>query len=1107
MLDRNMKACICSCLLISAVCDTLAAVGCKKSKGKHRVERVMPKRSFHRLLWSAEQQRYELSSGGNFQQCFTLHDEQNWLNWLGEQTSFAFHGRCGHLSVVKEERARGGSYWYAYGSGTGGRRKHYLGPTPRVTLARLEEEAGAYAAFSSLPWNKTQETLIAEHEAPFRLEVAPSALFSAPVAPLQQMPLPLPASKLSPPQLAGTLIERERLHARLEEALDLPLTLLSASGGWGKTTLLAAWARRQSRAIAWLSLDETENILARFWSAVIAALRTCHASIGATALTLLYSPQPVSIALVLTSLLNEVASLKGTTVLVLDDYHLIADAAIHESVLYALEHLPPNLRLVLSTRVDPPFPLARLRLRGQMSEIRDLDLRFLADDTRHFLVQRMGLPLSETEVAILESRTEGWIAGLQLAALAMRQREDHAAFVQTFSGSHRYVLDYFQDDILAYLPPAAQEFLLQTAILSRLHAPLCQAVTGETACQELLEELERENLFLVPLDEERRWYRFHELFRQTLLARLTMSYPERLPVLHLRAAHWYEVQGDLRAAIAHALSAEDFVYAADLMEHEAEAAWTRGEARTVHEWIEMLPDEIVRVHASFALTAALRLLHTLFGALDEQQQAAVGHTIDRVERLIHEEVLTEAEQERLYKRVQLFHLWSVASQSILVRDMAQLQQCGEKMLPLVREDEIIWQMAPLFVNVISCMNGLGACDVLKTALLTAGQQAEKTQQRYEWLRIREWLVLILWETGEVSQAERECRMLLSLLQLEWNQQTSIEGYLSLTLARICWACNRCEEAFSHLTHALALAQSWQYRALLAECFECRVIFALERGQLDEAELALQMLRRQTQESGIAIRLPREESVQVRLWLAQGDHAAVEAWTAQIHVDQDRPIDVFCWETSLTLARLRLAQHAYATALPILERLVSHAERGQRLERMMQGLALQVVALAGLKEREQARELTIRLLQVAQPGGLVRVFLQAGGSMRRTLQQLYATHATTLSREMEHHLALVLDAFEQEEWESLVPASLQARQRGVSLSSDAAPAHSVLHEPLSSQELRVLRLLVAGRTYAEMARELIVSPNTIKTQVSSIYRKLGVNRRAEASLIAQQFHLL
>ncbi|GCE06627.1 hypothetical protein KDAU_39560 [Dictyobacter aurantiacus] len=1030
------------------------------------------------LAWSAEQQRYELSSGGSFQRCFAAHDEQIWLDWLGEQTSFAFQGQRGHLSVVREVRARGGGYWYAYGTPQGGSRKHYLGPTPKVTLARLEEAAGSHAA---LP----------------------------PSSPRQPLALPVLASKLSPPRLPATLVERAHLQARLDEALALPLTLLSSSGGWGKTTLLSAWAQRSSHVIAWLSLDEMDSIPVRFWSAVIAALRTHHAGIGATALALLYAPQPVHLSLILTSLLNEVTTLEGTTVLVLDDYHLITDAAIHESLLYLLEHLPVNLRLLLSTRVDPPLPLARLRMRGQMSEIRDMDLSFRADDTRHFLLQRMELPLAETEVAILERRTEGWIAGLQLAALALRQCADHAAFVQTFGGSHRYVLDYFQDDILSHLPPATQNFLLQTALLSRLHAPLCQAVTGETASQELLEGLERENLFLVPLDEERHWYRLHELFRQTLLARLSMSHPDRVPVLHRRAARWYEAQGMLREALTHALSAEDFAYAAHLMEHAAAEAWAMGEAHTVHAWIALLPDEVLRAHMSFALVAALRLLHTLFGVSDEQQRSAVGHTIDRVESLLGEADLTAEEHERLRRRVRLFHLWSAASQAIEVRDMTRLQQCCQEMLPLVRDDEIIWQMAPLFVNVILCMNTLEACDALNAALLTAGQQAEETQQRYEWLRTRQWLVQILWEAGDLHQAEHECRLLLALLEREGTQHTSIGGYLFLTLARICWSGNRCEEARSHLTSALHLAQNWQYMALLAECVECRVIFAIDQGRLDEAEQALYTLRHLIQQGGIAIRLPQIECVQLRLWLARGNLAAAQDWADQTCFDQDSPTEASSWETSLSLARLRLAQHAYAAASSILTRLLSSAEQGQRRERVAQTLALQVLALAGLKEREQARQLVLRLLQLTKSAGLIRVFLNAGEPMHRTLRQLHAARATetTLPGDLASHLTLLLEAFDQEErWHHLLAPPL-TRHREASPSPDAAPARSNLHDPLSSQEQRVLRLLVAGHTYAEIARELIVSPNTIKTQVSSIYRKLGVSRRAEASLIAQQLHLL
>jgi LuxR family maltose regulon positive regulatory protein len=352
-------------------------------------------------------------------------------------------------------------------------------------------------------------------------------------------------------------------------------------------------------------------------------------------------------------------------------------------------------------------------------------------------------------------------------------------------------------------------------------------------------------------------------------------------------------------------------------------------------------------------------------------------------------------------------------------------------------------------------------------------------------------------------------MLLSLLNRDGKQQTSIGGYLSLTLARICWAGNRGEEADAHLTHALDLAQNWQYLALLAECFESRALFALDRGELDAAEQALQTVRQLIQEGGIAIRLPQVESAQIQLWLARGNFAAAEAWTVQTHFEQNGLADASSWEITLTLARIQLAQHVYAAARPVLERLLRSAEQGECLERVAQTLALQVVALDGLKERKQARQIAVRLLQITQPAGLMRVFLNAGEPMRRTLQHLRTTRATesACAGEIEAHLTLLLEAFAQEERQRLVPASLLVRPREASLSPDAAPAHPGLHEPLSSQEQRVLRLLVAGHTYAEIARELIVSPNTIKTQVSSIYRKLGVNRRAEASLVAQQLHLL
>src|SRR5205809_1050416 len=327
-------------------------------------------------------------------------------------------------------------------------------------------------------------------------------------------------------------------------------------------------------------------------------------------------------------------------ILILDDFHLISEQAIHEGLLFALDHLPANLHLVLATRTDPALPLSRFRVRGQLLEIRSSDLRFTQQEATSFLVQRMGLPLAEEDVAILSERTEGWIAGLQLAALSLRKQQDLAAWVSDFAGSHRFVLDYVQQDILARLPLPLQDFLLQTSILTRMHATLCQAVTAQSSrevCQQMLEEVERANLFVVPLDEQRQWYRFHDLFREALHARLHASQPELVPLLHQRAARWYETQSEWREAIAHALAAPDYPLAASLMEQAAPAFWLSGEASTVHTWVLALPDTVLRAHTRLALDAALRFLnfvHISTTTVHASMAAQVERTITRLEEIL-----------------------------------------------------------------------------------------------------------------------------------------------------------------------------------------------------------------------------------------------------------------------------------------------------------------------------------------------------------------------------------------------------------------------------------------------------------------------------------------
>ena len=423
--------------------------------------------------------------------------------------------------------------------------------------------------------------------------------------PLLQTKLHVPPVRSDPSTgLRARLVLRPRLVERLERGRNLKLTLISAPAGFGKTTLVAEWVRRLSEAgtadgIAWLSLDEDDNDLARFLVYVVATLSEIEATIGKGVLNQLRTSPPPAEE-ILTFLINVIATMPGPIILVLDDYHLIGDQAIHDALAFLLARLPRQMHLVIATREDPPLSLARLRARGQLTELRAMDLRFTPSEAAEFLNQVMGLALSAKDIAALEARTEGWIAGLQLAALALqgtistRGQQDVSGFIQSFTGSHRFVLDYLVEEVLERQPENIQTFLLQTAILDRLTAPLCDAVSGQDNGQETLESLDRANLFIVPLDNERRWYRFHHLFADLLNQRLRQAQPELIPSLHQRASEWYE-QNDLAdEAIEHALQAGDRARAASLMEVQSDAAWRRGEHAKLRHWLDALPLEAVR---------------------------------------------------------------------------------------------------------------------------------------------------------------------------------------------------------------------------------------------------------------------------------------------------------------------------------------------------------------------------------------------------------------------------------------------------------------------------------------------------------------------------------
>src|ERR1700680_5079947 len=406
---------------------------------------------------------------------------------------------------------------------------------------------------------------------------------------------PILATKLYLPRLRPNVVSRPRLLERLNEGLHRKLTLISAPAGFGKTTLVSEWGAFIERATAWLSLDEGENDPTRFLTYLVAALQTIAATLGEGVLGVLHSPQPPPPEAILTALLNEITTLPDNFVLVLDDYHVIDAKPVDMALTFLVEHLPPQMHLVIATREDPQLPLARLRARGHLTELRAPDLRFTASEAAGFLNQVMGLNLSAEDIATLEDRTEGWIAGLQLAALSMQGHHDVAAFIRAFAGDHRYIVDYLVEEVLQRQPEPVRRFLLQTAILDRLSGPLCDAVTGQEEGNARLEALERGNFFVVPLDDTRHWYRYHHLFAEVLSARLMEEQPDQVATLHRRASAWYEQHGSVGDAIRHALEARDFARAADLVEMALPAMLRRRQEATLLGWLRTLPDELVHV--------------------------------------------------------------------------------------------------------------------------------------------------------------------------------------------------------------------------------------------------------------------------------------------------------------------------------------------------------------------------------------------------------------------------------------------------------------------------------------------------------------------------------
>jgi LuxR family transcriptional regulator, maltose regulon positive regulatory protein len=919
----------------------------------------------------------------------------------------------------------------------------------------------------------------------------------------ESMAVPILATKLFTPPTRSELVLRPRLIEQLNKGLlsSCKLTLVSAPAGFGKTTLVSKWIADCQKPVAWLSLDEGDNDPARFISYLIAALQTIKVGIGDGLLTALQSHQPPAIESILTFLLNEITSIPDNLILVMDDYHVIDSKPVDDALTFLLEHQPPKFHLVIATREDPNVPVARLRVRGQLTELRAADLRFTPAEAAEFLNRMMGLNLSNKDIAALEARTEGWIAGLQMAALSMQGREDIATFIRAFTGSHRFVLDYLAEEVLQRQPESSRNFLLQTAILERFCAPLCNAVTEREDSKEMLSTLEDGNLFIVPLDDQRQWYRYHHLFAEVLQSYLHQEQPDQVPMLHRRAGIWFEDNHLIDDAIPHTLAAKDFERAANLIER----VWREKDITYQYDawlrWVKSLPDELVRTHPVICVGYAWALLGT--GELEASEAR-----------------LLDAER----------WLQSAGSSSEISSSR------------MIVADEKEFRSLPASISAARTYHALALGDIPRTkkyALQTLTLAPDETTLYHT--QATALLALAEYANGDLQEAEQD---LLKFQAMMWNNNDLASAIgITFALANIKLVQGCLREA------VIAYQQSLQVAANRGATFFIGMS-DLHRGlsellcEQNDLEAASQLLltAQQTGEKGATTGWQQRLCVsQARLKASQGELAQalayleeaerqyiqnplpdppIAALKARIWVRQGRLIEAFSWvreqnlspedELSfirefehLTLARMLIARYKadqvnddLHAALGLLERLLQAAEAGGRNGSVIEILILQALAYQAQGNHSRAFAPLEHALSLAGPEGYVRIFVDEGEAMR-----LLILNFRSMLEEREHPSIHPLLGYVNRLFATF-PESQEAITQ-----SKIVNRKSEIAEPLSERELDVLKLLRSELSGPEIAEQLIVSLNTLRTHTKSIFNKLGVNNRRAAVRRAEELNLL
>jgi LuxR family maltose regulon positive regulatory protein len=906
------------------------------------------------------------------------------------------------------------------------------------------------------------------------------------------MSIPLLQTKFYIPPPQPNFVHRLRLTNRIDEGLSRKLTLISAPAGFGKTTLLSDWFLTAQRRVTWLSLEEADNDPTRFWTYFLATLQVLQEDLVKNAQDFLHAEGHQTNLLTqlepfITILINDISNYSDEFALVLDDYQQINNLAIHEGIVFLIDHIPPRMHLILTCRADPPLPLARLRARGQMTELRSDDLRFTSEEIIEFLNRIMLLNLSFDQIAALGARTEGWIAGLQLAAISLQNRDNPTEFIESFTGSHRFILDYLVDEVLSCQPEDVQSFLLDTSILKRFTGLLCDSLTGRHDGQEMLRQLEQANLFIVPLDNERRWYRYHRLFADLLHSRLHDLKPDRLPILHRRACDWFENENLLPEAIYHALTMQDFEIAARLIEKAAEMLRQRGETATLTGWMNALPRDIWRSHPALCIAYARALADTA------QYKAVQALLEDARVGLESNPDIADPELSSLRGRIAAL----AAYLEITGNRFDRAIELSERARQLLADDDMRW-CSFVALNLAGAYRFTSDWTAASQTYLEASDLSQAAGDKVNALAALSLRGEVLQAQGLLHQSADQFEQVLELSRRMGIPTAPVTGYALVGLGRAWCEWNDLLASAIYVQDGLERGKKGDVQDVLLRAYLVQARIHQAQGDLEGALQALNDADLAARQIGVEDVQDWVDAFRVQVWLARGEAGAALDWASTYRGEMN---DTIFPTIAIALARVNMVHGRTDEALRLLEHALQSAYAVGRRGNAIQMLVVTALVYEAQGSFVEAYHMLSSLLTLAEPEGYLRVFLDEGEPMRLLLAKFRSMIENQAPAKASGDQQISIDYLDKILAAFPVPSVSPVHKFATNSQQPSLP------EPLSERELEILHHMAAGLSNRDIAIKDVVSINTVKTQVKSIYGKLGAHTRADALMAARQLGLL